>query len=315
MNLNTKIEQTQGTKHSILRPGVVLLFMISLFIASCGGGNSDSTDDGSSTTPGGNGGGTNPNTSFAAMCANSGVFFCDDFESGTANWITEGTVVQLAGAAIAGEGNTIVEMRTYQNSQSAKLLRSFANLDTIYVRFDTRYAPDYDNSGGSHGPALGGSMNPPYGMLGTAGQKPTGFDYFVLNMEPLGTVGTNGEFGFYTYFVNMLPDGAGNYWGNIFRSSQITAPVITPGQWHCVEYSITLNTPGNNTDGSATYWVDGTPHRKVTGIMWRNSSNLRINTLMLDSYNHFNNGARPASSPNRVQFDNLVMSTSPVGCL
>lgn len=97
--------------------------------------------------------------------------------------------------------------------------------------FDVMYDASYDNSGGSHGPILGGSSSPPWGMLGTAGIRPSGDDFFVLNFEPHGVVGDGGEFAFYAYFVNMSPDGHGDYWGNVFRSALAPPPVITPGTW------------------------------------------------------------------------------------
>ena len=103
----------------------------------------------------------------------------------------------------AGEGDTVVELSTHGDIQSSKLLRTFADVDRVHVRFDVQYAEDYDNSGGSHGPIIGGTDSPPWGMYGTAGMKPTGSDFFVLNFEPHGVVGDGGELGFYAYFVNM----------------------------------------------------------------------------------------------------------------
>ena len=152
-------------------------------------------------------------------------------------------------------------------------------------------------------------------MMGTAGTRPTGSDFFVLNHEPSGTVGNSGEFGFYAYFVNMLGT-PGNTWGNIFKSSLSPKPVINRSEWQCVEFGLRLNTAGAaNTDGRAFFWIDGVQHGDFGGFQWRTSSNLMINTLMLDSYNHFRNGPLPASSPNRVRYDNIIISTQPVGCL
>ncbi len=256
-------------------------------------------------------------TNFAELCAGNGVIFCDNFEEGiNAAWKRDGGDVRiLSGAVKEGEGNSLLALYTHENASSSKLLYTFTNRDSIHVRYDVRYAVDYDNTGGSHGPILGGSMSPPWGMLGTAGLKPNGNDHFVLNHEPLEVVGSGGQFGFYTYFVNMTPDGRGDYWGKVFRSQRNPRPWVVPGQWHCVEYSLSLNIPGDTTDGSARFWVDDVLHGDFTGFQWRSLADLGINTFVLDSYNHFRNGARSVITPNIVYYDNVIISTEPVGCL
>jgi hypothetical protein len=254
---------------------------------------------------------------FAELCASPGVLFCDGFEGAfDPAWHEDGGDVRIVGgAAVAGEGSTVLELATYEGRQSSKLFYQFADLDEVYVRFDVQYAEDYDNSGGSHGPILGGSSDPPWGMFGTAGIKPNGDDFFVLNFEPNGTVGEGGEFGFYAYFVNMAVSGDGRYWGNDFLSPLDPGPVIVRGRWHCAEYGLRLNTPGDTTDGHADFWVDGVHHGSFDGFTWRTVSTFGANTFSLDSYNHFNDGPRPADSPNLVRYDNFVLSTRPVGCL
>ncbi len=261
-------------------------------------------------------GGASQSATFAEMCASPGVVFCDAFEgSWDATWIEDGGDVQIVdGAAVAGEGSSVVELSTYESTQSSKLLRTFPDADSIYIRFDVQYADDYDNSGGSHGLILGGSDAPPWGMLGTAGMKPNGSDFFVLNFEPVGEVGAGGELGFYAYFVNMEISGDGNYWGNQFTTTASQPALITPGQWQCAEYGLTLN-DGDSDNGTASFWVDGAPQGTFEGFTWRTSDALRLSTFALDSYNHMNNGPIPATQPNRVRYDNLVISSEPVGCL
>lgn len=254
--------------------------------------------------------------SFAAMCAAPGVVFCDGFEGGfDDSWLEDGGDVRIVdGAAVPGEGASFVELVTYGSTQSSKLLRTFPDADRIHVRFDVQYDAAYDNSGGSHGLILGGSDAPPWGMLGTAGQQPNGSDFFVLNFEPDGVVGQDGQFGFYAYFMNMQPDGHGDYWGNVFTSTQASPPAITRGTWQCAEFALALNDPGSE-NGTASFWVDGVHHGTFDGFAWRGSPDLRISTFALDSYNHMNDGPIPEAQANRVRYDNLVISTEPVGCL
>lgn len=291
--------------------------------SAAGGGGTTTPQGGSgagTTTTGqggtGNTGGYPSVTTFADMCAREGVLFCDGFEGAYSDqWMEDGGDVRIiSGSAVSGEGSTVVELATYDGQQSSKLIYSFANEPEIYVRFDVQYDQAYDNSGGSHGPILGGSTDPPWGMFGTAGIQPSGDDFMVLNFEPIGTVGVDGELGFYAYFANMQPDGHGDYWGNVFTSTLDPPPTIVRGSWHCAEYGLKLNT-SPSTDGTADFWVDGVHHGSFGGFQWRTADALQANTFALDSYNHFNNGAPPSSSPNLVRYDNLVLSRVPVGCL
>ena len=261
-------------------------------------------------------GGAPQAATFAEMCAAPGVLFCDAFEDAwDGSWMEDGGDVAIVpGAAVASEGTSVVELSTYEGVQSSKLLRTFPDAEQVHVRFDVQYDAAYDNSGGSHGPILGGSSDPPWGMFGTAGMQPNGSDFFVLNFEPMGEVGQGAVLGFYAYFVNMQPDGNGDYWGNVFTSTAANPPAITPGSWQCVEYSLTLNDPGSQ-NGSADFWIEGAHQGTFSGLEWRTDPNLRISTFALDSYNHMNDGPIPAATPNRVRYDNFVISTEQVGCL
>ena len=142
---------------------------------------------------------------FAELCARPDTLLCDGFEGGwDASWIEDGGDVRIvAGAAVPGEGSEVLELATYSGQGSSKLIAVFPDEPEVYVRFDVQYDAAYDNSGGSHGPILGGSTSPPWGLMGTAGITPQGDDHFVLNFEPIGEVGSGGELGFYAYFSNM----------------------------------------------------------------------------------------------------------------
>lgn len=291
-----------------------LLISITLALLACGGGSPTNA----TTSPPASTDTNNPNASksFSQLCASAGVIFCEDFEQGIKTaWIRDGGDVQLvSGQVNSNEGSNVVELRTYEAIKSSKLIYTFSNQQEVYIRYDVQYATDYDNSNGSHGPVLGGSQTPPWGMMGTAGTVPNGSDYFVLNHEPVLNSNANnmpGEFGFYTYFVNMQ-----GIWGNLFTSALNPKPQIQRGQWHCVEFGLRLNTAGENTtDGKAFFWVDGIQHGDFGNFQWRKTDALMANTFMLDSYNHFNNEVRPASQANRVRYDNVIISTQPVGCL
>ena len=169
--------------HTSLGPMILTSLLL-----SCGGGALETVPPSSSDqSPSDESVSSTHTNNFAEFCAGNGVIFCDNFEGGiSASWRRdEGDVRIVSGAVKAGEGNSLLALYTHEKASSSKLLYTFPNRDTTHVRYDVRYAVDYDNTGGSHGPILGGSMSPPWGMLGTAGQKPSGDDHFVLNHEPL----------------------------------------------------------------------------------------------------------------------------------
>ena len=248
-------------------------------------------------------------------CNSEVIIFCEDFEGGISNWLTDnGDVNLVKDAKKLDTSNTILELRTYQGRNSSKLIRAFDDQELVYVRYEVRYALDYVNEGGSHGPVLGGAVNPPWGLLGKAGIKPSGHDHFTLNYEPIGIIGKGGEFGLYAYYVNMRPTNSGKYWGVVYKTNHPGKAVITPGEWHCVEYGLRLNTQDDSRDGMAWFWFNGLLVGAVSGIQWRIDTSFGINTFVLDSYNHFRTRVKSKASPNRVQYDNIVVSRLPVGC-
>jgi len=81
------------------------------------------------------------------------------------------------------------------------------------------------------------------------------------------------------------------------------------GQWHCVEAHMKLNTAGQS-DGLFEFWVDGSLNAQHTGLNWLGSySAFGINAIFFENYWN-------ATSPVVQQryFDNIVVSTQPIGC-
>jgi hypothetical protein len=138
---------------------------------------------------------------------------------------------------------------------------------------------------------------------------------------------------FYTYFPEMRCD-AGGYcsgetvraicaqcgakdmpcrtrqeccWGNLFRPEP---PAVIPrGEWVCLEIMMSLNTPGL-ADGSMAFWVDGLLAHEQSGMEWRDTNELQLNKAWLQHYI----AAGDADSSNRIWFDDVIVSTEPIGC-
>lgn len=81
------------------------------------------------------------------------------------------------------------------------------------------------------------------------------------------------------------------------------------GQWQCVEAHVKLNTPGE-ADGMFEFWVDGELEAGRTGMDWRGTwEAFGLNLLSIEN---FWVGGAPADLDR--WFDDIVISTDPIGC-
>ena len=136
---------------------------------------------------------------------------------------------------------------------------------------------------------------------------------------------------FYTYHLDMGCDAnCGNYmdvaarcqrcdeigmptceereqccWGNNYRPDP---PVALPvGEWFCFEMMMEANTPGA-ADGEMTYWINDELGHHVDGMRWRTTDSLQLNRVRLQHY------IESSDQPQRVWFDDVVVSTERIGC-
>lgn len=96
-------------------------------------------------------------------------------------------------------------------------------------------------------------------------------------------------------------------WGNTFEPD---TPVVFPvGEWFCLEMMMKANTPEEH-DGEMAYWINGELAHRETGMMWRISPTLALNRVRLQ---HYITSSDAGGHSNRVWFDDVVVSTSPIG--
>ena len=148
---------------------------------------------------------------------------------------------------------------------------------------------------------LGGAL--PGFASGTAiddGGQPNGHDGFSAQMM----WAEGGDAISYVYHPdNTNPFGDGLHWAN---SS------FTPGQWTNVETRVRLNTPGLN-DGIIEGWMDGELVLRQTNLHFRDTADLQIEGLFFSTF--FGDGTQEGT-PSRnetIDFDNFVVSDSPIG--
>jgi hypothetical protein len=82
------------------------------------------------------------------------------------------------------------------------------------------------------------------------------------------------------------------------------------GRWFCLEMMIRANTPGAD-DGVQAYSIDGELAHRVEGMSWRTSPTLALNRVRLQ---HYIETSDAKGHSNRVWFDDMVVSTAPIGC-
>jgi hypothetical protein len=96
--------------------------------------------------------------------------------------------------------------------------------------------------------------------FGGANVKPDGTDRFATAVEPNYT---RQKWDFYTYWMDMRADSAGNFYGNNFLgedfgSCKDLAPPVATGQWLEVEMMVKVNAVGAE-DGEQAFWIEGEP--------------------------------------------------------
>jgi hypothetical protein len=205
-------------------------------------------------------------------------------------------------------------------------LRSF---DTLYFRVWIRFAPDHRYI--HHFLSISGSQPDDFWFHGSAGCMPNG------SLEMGTTVDyredTHESF-FYTYFPGMSCDtNCGRYadvasicadcaskglptcgtqqqccWGNNYEPpSPRPFPI---GSWFCLEMMMQANTPGA-ADGVQEYFIDGQSGHRVANMRWRTNPALALNRVRLQ---HYIETSDAGGHSNRVWFDDMVVSTSRIGC-
>jgi hypothetical protein len=250
--------------------------------------------------------------------AASDRIFCSGFEEGNkAIWDDhdenpDDTNLLLADPGpFEHDGNHVMRM-TASETEGADLVKFLPSQhDRLYVRYYLRFEPGFDLTSGRAGAALHAGDSDTY--LGNQG-RPSGDDYFtalVTNDEtlPVARVVYTGMYmncdssGCWFDQFPCDPDGtcnAGHEWSG-------PRPAIEVDRWFCVELFVDGGTPGQ-ADGAVEIFVDSQPIGPFEALAMRTSEAIQIGTLWLTMN-------APQSAPGSVFYDNVVVSTSRVGCV
>ncbi len=96
-------------------------------------------------------------------------------------------------------------------------------------------------------------------------------------------------------------------WGNHYSTDP--RPVLPVGRWVCLEMMMRLNTP-TQSDGEMSFWLDDQLGHAQAGMYWRDAPELQLNKIWLQHYI----ASGDASQSNRIWWDNVIASTSRIGC-
>ena len=255
----------------------------------------------------------------ANLRAHKDVIFADDFESGdlgggwdeTRNKGAKVLSFVEPGAAELGRRCLRVEAHLGRDTGGG-LTKWFEPTDTVFIRFYTKFDATCDYV--HHFVTLRANRSlrggDKWSGFGGAGLRPEGTERFSTAIEPWGNWGKDpppGRWNFYTYWHEMKPSPDGKYWGNSFAVPD--APVISRGQWICVEFMLKHNTPGQ-PDGEQAFWIDGKLLGHWKGIAWRKTGQLKANALTVESYITDRWTKKPV---NVVFFDNVAVARRYIG--
>jgi hypothetical protein len=236
----------------------------------------------------------------------------------------------MPAAASAGYqgGDLIWRACTGANKPGCTPLKGYSKL---HLRAFVRFAADHKKV--HHFLSVGGGpLDNYWSPFGNAGCRPNGTNAMGTTVDFKDN--THATF-FYTYFPAMKCDpgsscskyadptqicadcaakgmpcssGLECCWGNEFAPTPAVAlPLDT---WFCLEMMMQANDPGQS-NGEMAYWIDGKLAHQVKSMKWREVSSLQLNMVRLQ---HYLETSDAAGHSNRVWFDDVVISTAPIGC-
>ena len=179
-----------------------------------------------------------------------------------------------------------------------------ANYREVYWRMYVRNEPAWVGGGGrklSRATVLATS-NWAQAMIAHVWSGTT--DPTVLTLDPASGTDESGNL-----VTTQYNDFDNLRWLGIVRGTTPLFGLTEVGKWHCVEARVRLNDAGQS-NGVFEMWVDGALDARKTGLNWLGAYDAYgINAVFFENY--WNEGS-PATQER--YFDNLVVSTRPIGC-
>lgn len=266
-----------------------------------------------------------------SICDDPGVVFCNGFEDENlsawddydGNPAPDNLVISDPGP-FKTEGNHVMRFRVSDGRNGTDLVKVLPEkYDKLYARWYAYWEPGYDFNAANHGSGLfAGDRS----YLGQSDRRPDGSDFATAWFEPDARNG--GRPFLYTYYRGMYMDCSdpnGACWGDHFpcfigpnyctnplhspKEGKLPPP-LTTGKWYCIEIMMDMGTPANaapEADGVLNFWIDGAEYGPWNNMWFRTTAELKLNILYLSLFHHGQH------SKEGVLFDNVVISTNPIG--
>lgn len=172
--------------------------------------------------------------------------------------------------------------------------------EEIYFRYYLRIGDGWSPSFSGKFPGIAGTYN----KGGWGGRPSDGYNGW--SARGLYEKTTNGKtpIGNYVYHADMK-----GQWGNYFIWNIDNRGYLEKNRWYCIEMYVKMNTPEQN-DGILRGWVDGEPAYEKTNLMYRKTSDLKIETIWLNVYH---GGLDVAPSDQVLFIDNIVVAREYIG--
>jgi len=277
-------------------------------------------------------------------CQQNPVVYCNDFENGFWDGMEHESDSWILTTGIPGvqsfEGAGAIESVLDSDGTGASFGYRFGGVEQVWVRFYMRWESTWDRPMHHFFAIHGDQDGDPWSCHGTAGCRPDGFkclDGTTVDSREVVADELPGEPFFYAYHPDMSCDpgnSCDNYadpvaicqgcadrglpcnsgleccWGNHFNLNQGIPVSMEQERWYAVEIMVKANSTFldvGNPDGEMALWIDGALVAHHTGLLWRHADDLLLNHLII--WNYF----PEATQTYRIWFDNLVISTSPIG--
>jgi hypothetical protein len=197
-------------------------------------------------------------------------------------------------------------------------------LDELYLRYYTRFAPNFDIWGSSHN---GGGISAHYYVngLATPGVPADGTNKYLVELESWRGEQAEPNPGLLNVYIyhpeqrsewgdHFFPDGTVlpfSYLPGDFGPDFVARDAVLPelDRWYAYELRLRANTPGQR-DGRVTAWVDGVLVADFGNLRLRDVADLKIDRFNLSLHS----GANPAAQTWKW-YDNVVAATSCIGPL
>lgn len=173
--------------------------------------------------------------------------------------------------------------------------------EEMYIRYYVRFDPNFDFVLGGKLPGLCGAG------CNTGGGIPTGRDGWSARIMWR----ENGKIVQYMYYMDQA-----SYYGDDFPWNEGVGGqrYLIPGQWHCLETYIKMNTPGVK-NGIVRSWFDGQLSLNRTNVRFRDTGadNIKIDKLYFSTFFGGSGSQWAPKKDEYANFDNFVLSKSYIG--